>query len=134
MEFIKVDKFIKFGWIVAAFSGALTTVLSILAITSETGTDPLGIATPWNLLDGIIYLGLAYGIYKKSRISSILIFILHCYFHFYVRINSGGNPGFFAAFIAVIYLQAILATFKFHYKKQLKHRKSSSITSVSNGH
>ena len=113
MEIIQVDKFIKIGWIAAAFSGTLTTVLSVLAIISETGTDPLGIANPWQLLDGIIYLVLAYGIYRKSRFSAITIFLLHCYFQFYMRTNAGS----IAIIFAVIYLQAIVGTFIYHYRK-----------------
>jgi hypothetical protein len=121
VEIIQVDKFIKFGWIIAAFSGLFTTVLSILAIFSETGTDPIGITNPWHLLDGIIYLILAYGIYRKSRFSAITIFILHCYFQFYMRTTAGT----IAVIFAVIYLQAIVGTFIFHYRENKATNNSS---------
>lgn len=123
MEIIKVDKFIKLGWIAATFSGALTSILAILAFLSDTGTDPFGITTPWSLFDGIIYLGLAYGIFKKSRNSAIIMFLLHCVNQFYFS----QNFGFMAVFLAVLYLQAILGTFKYHHNLKASNYEQTAL-------
>ena len=50
------------GWIAAASSGLLT---AILAYNRTGGLNPL------NLIDAALLLGLAYGIYRKSRLCAL---------------------------------------------------------------
>ncbi|HCI72394.1 MAG TPA: hypothetical protein DF712_12730 [Balneola sp.] len=118
MGILRLDKFIKFGWITAAITGAGATILAIFSMFSETLIDPFGIVTPWSMIDGLIYFSLAYGIYKKSRISAFLAFSINCYVHFFSQIGFIQNINFIAVFVAFIYLQAFIETVLYHYKRK----------------
>ena len=118
MEILRIDKFIKLGWITAVITGAGATILGIFSMFSEIPIDPCGVATPWSIIDGLIYFSLAYGIYRKSRVSAFLAFSINCYVHFFSQIGEIKNINFIALFIAFIYLQAFIETVLHHYERK----------------
>jgi hypothetical protein len=118
MEILRIDKFIKLGWITAAITGAGATILAILSMFFESIVDPFVVATPWYIINGLIYSSLAYGIYRKSRISAFLAFSIIFYDHFLSQIGYIENINFIALFVAFIYLQAFIETILYHYGRK----------------
>jgi len=101
--------FITAGWIAAGFSGLFT---AFLAYQSAASLNPL------NFIDAALLLGLAYGIFRKSRICAMLalayfvidqialVKILHN------PLTLGGLVG--AALFTIVYLMSIVGTFVWH--------------------
>ncbi|MEQ9090202.1 MAG: hypothetical protein RIE52_03885 [Balneola sp.] len=118
MEILRINKFIKLGWITAAITGAGATLLATLSMFFETLVDPYVVATPWYIINGLIYSSLAYGIYMKSRISAFLAFSITFYDHFLSEIDYIENINFIAVFAAFIYLQAFIETVLHHYGRK----------------
>ena len=102
--------FITAGWIAAGFSGLFT---AFLAYQSAASLNPL------NFLDAALLLGLAYGIFRKSRICAMLAlayFVINQIAR--VRLLQGPVdlvaliPG--AALFLTLYLMSIVGTFVWH--------------------
>ena len=66
MNMEKAKKAIRNGWIAAIISGVWTLVLSL---TAAFGFTRLGIP------DACLVLGLAFGVYKKSRVAAVILFV-----------------------------------------------------------
>jgi tetratricopeptide (TPR) repeat protein len=62
------ENFIMAAVVAGALSGVVTLVLSIIGA--------LGF-TLWNLIDAFVVLGLTFGVYKKSRVCAIALFVLY---------------------------------------------------------
>src|SRR3546814_772864 len=65
----EILKKIKLGWVAALFSAGVTLAVTLLAMS---GTEMLGFSA-WELFDVALILGLAFGIYKKSRTCAVLM-------------------------------------------------------------
>src|SRR3546814_18658066 len=65
----EILKKIKHGWVAALFSAGVTLAVTLLAMS---GTEMLGFYA-WELFDVALILGLAFGIYKKSRTGDVLL-------------------------------------------------------------
>lgn len=68
----KALNYIKIAWISGTFSGATTLIFVIISILKEKLFYGVDI---FNLLDALLTFGLTFGIYKKSRICSITLFL-----------------------------------------------------------
>ena len=100
---------------VAALSGLATTVVAILAglgIWDPTG----GAASGWSVIDGVLYLGLAYGIYRESRAAAVVMLVLHLlsrvFIHFVGAVPDGSL--YFGLLVAVILAAGVWGTFVLH--------------------
>jgi hypothetical protein len=112
--------FITIGWITAAISGLLTAFLAWKSAAS------LG---PANFVDAALLLGLAYGIFRKSRVCAILALI-------YYLINQAARvrllhgaiaPGDLligATIFISLYAIGIIGTFAWH-RRELQRRPPS---------
>jgi hypothetical protein len=77
MTIIQAEKKIRNAWIVGLISGLTTLIFTLAAATSQDGTIDLAgtIVTVWYLIDvGLIFL-FAFGIYIKSRVAAVGMFI-----------------------------------------------------------
>ena len=104
---------IKGGWIAACFSGMMTTGLIIFMYTKD---EPLFSLTPTGLIfDVVLIFGLAFGIYKKSRVASTIMFIYFLASKILIYVETKQMPGFFMAIIfLVLYFRAMIGTYEYH--------------------
>lgn len=104
-------KKIKNGWIAGIVSGVLTLAVTLYAIYGQ----PLPDISIWNLADVVLIFGLAFGMYKKSRICAVLMLVYFVWSK--IEQMTGPNPskGIILAIIFVVfYWQAVVGTFKYH--------------------
>ena len=71
MDIKSAEKAIKNGWIAALVSAMLTGLLASLPLINE--SDVLGF-NPWNFLDVVLMICLAFGVYKKSKTAATILF------------------------------------------------------------
>ncbi len=103
---------IRHGWIVALISGAMTLLLTLVAIF---GTDFTGFVDVWNFMDVALIFGLAFGIYKKSRIASTAMFVYFVLSKIYVWFLTEQVSGLLVAAIFIFFFfQAMVGTFQYH--------------------
>ncbi len=78
------------------------------------GTELRGFSV-WNLTDVALILGLAFGIYKKSRICAVLMFIYFIASKIILMVESGAPNGIIMAIVfGYFYWQGISGTFAYH--------------------
>ena len=99
----------------AAFSGLMTTLVAVLAgfgIWDPTG----GAASGWSVIDGALYLGLAYGIYRGSRAASVAMLVLHLLSRVLVQFIGSVPDGslYFGLLIALVLAAGVWGTFVLH--------------------
>jgi serine/threonine-protein kinase len=110
VDLIKANKAIKVAGGAAVFIGGLTLIVSVIA---GLGYSFAGI-TVWSLFDAVFILGMAYGIYKKSRACAVIMFVYWAgskIYSFAVEGQTGGIP--IALLFAYFFLQGIIGTFAY---------------------
>ena|SRR5688572_24584629 len=107
----EVRKQIKYAWVAASISGLLTLVFALVAIS---GTSIFGY-TAWELVDAALVFGLAFGIYKKSRICAVVTFAYFIAAKIYMMVEAGQPNGIVLAMVfAFFYYQGVIGTFAYH--------------------
>ncbi|HEY0505269.1 MAG TPA: hypothetical protein VGD42_17440 [Lysobacter sp.] len=106
-----VLKKIRNAWVAAVVSGGVTLVVTLVAIS---GTSILGF-TAWELLDVALVFGLAFGIYKKSRICAVLMLGYFVMAKIFIMIEAGAPRGLLLAIVfAYFFFQGAAGTFEYH--------------------
>ncbi|MDF2446645.1 MAG: hypothetical protein K0S46_1881 [Moraxellaceae bacterium] len=104
-------KKIKGAWIASLVSAAMTLVLILIAIS---GTKVFSFDA-WALVDVALMLGLAFGIYRKSRTCALIMLV---YFSFAkINLMSQGAPASsipMALVFLYFYWQGVAGTFQYH--------------------
>lgn len=120
-----ITKPIKNAVIAGSIVTGLTLALSILAMINQ--QQVLGIGQD-AIVDGILYLGLTFGVYKKSRVSAIFLFSLFTMSKIYMISETGSYKGILFSLILIYYFfKGILATFSYHkFMKQQNPMYSSN--------
>lgn len=104
-------KKIKNAWIAGLFSGSVTLVVALLAIS---GNDIFG-ASAWLFIDVALIFGLTFGIYKKSRTCAILMLIYFIFSKIIVMVEDGKPSGLPVALVIIyFYWHGIVGTFQYH--------------------
>tara|TARA_B100000886_G_C20376314_1_gene471904 strand:+ start:143 stop:517 length:375 start_codon:yes stop_codon:yes gene_type:complete len=118
MEISEALKNIRYGYIAALVSAGITVVLNFLQFDAG---DVNLFSDPVVLYDVIIILLLAFGIYKKSRVCAIamfIYFILGKIFQFQEYASYGIDTPPSTYLVAVVfiyfYFQAVRGTIAFH--------------------
>lgn len=77
MTLAQAEKKIRNAWILGLISGFTTLLFTLMAATSEGGTADFQGTTVslWYLLDVFLIFLLTFGIYRKSRVAAIGMFI-----------------------------------------------------------
>ena len=107
-------KHIKQAWVAGVISAGITLLVILVAASGSTLFAKLGVDW-WSLIDVVVILGLAFGLYKKSRICAVLLFV---YFVFskiilWATVGSvGGVP--MAILFGYFFFQGIRGTFACH--------------------
>lgn len=120
-----ITKPIKNAVIAGSIVTGLTLALSILAMVNQQLVMGIGQDA---IVDGILYLGLTFGVYKKSRVSAIFLFSLFTMSKIYMISESGSYRGILFSLILIYYFfKGILATFEYHkFMKQQNPMYSSN--------
>lgn len=71
MDHEQAEKSIKAAWNAGAISGALTLIITIVAMA---GYEFMGFSA-WNLVDVMVIAGLTFGIYRKSRTCAVIMLV-----------------------------------------------------------
>ena len=107
----KANKRIKQAWIAGVISGVITL---IAILQSVAGVDILGFGIH-NLLDVTLIFGLAYGIYRKSRVCAVIMFVYFVGNRILMLVESGKPSGLvMAALFGYWFFQGIRGTFGYH--------------------
>jgi len=118
-------KKIRNAWIAALFSAGATLAITLLAMS---GMKIMGFSE-WELLDVALILGLAIGIYFKSRTCAVLMLVYFVASKIFIMVESGKPTGaLMAAVFIYFYWQGVAGTFAYH-----KFRKSQLAAVVAGG-
>lgn len=111
----KILKMVKNAWIAALVSAGITFLLALAAIF---GSPILGISA-WELIDVAFVLGMAYGIYKKSRTCAVLMFVYFIISKTMLTMSTGAMTGLPLALVFIyFYWQGVAGTFAYHKLKK----------------
>ncbi|MHC4260397.1 MAG: hypothetical protein ACYSTF_08330 [Planctomycetota bacterium] len=116
MDVIKANKAIRSAGIAAIVSGVLTVIVSVIV---GLGHSIAGMSV-WGVVDGLVILGLAYGIFKKSRACAVimLVYWVACKIVYFIEGNTQGLP--IAVLFAYFFLQGVIGTFTYHKETERK--------------
>ena len=107
-----IAKKIKYGWVACLVSAVMTLGLMIAALSVK---ELSNLADIWTSIDVILILGLAYGIYKKSRIASTSMFLYFLASKIWIIVETEKTNGLLVALIFLyFYLQAMIGTYEYH--------------------
>ncbi len=117
-RYVDAMKKIKAGWITGVVLGVLTFL--IITVVVWAGVDFLGISALM-YIDVLIIFGLAFGIFFKSRTCAVLMVVYYIVSKL-LMIAEMGAPKNVASLalpiaITIIYIQAVVGTFKYHELK-----------------
>ncbi|MGH8025172.1 MAG: hypothetical protein ACREO0_00450 [Pseudoxanthomonas sp.] len=116
-------KKIKHGWVAALFSAGITLLVTLIAMS---GTDILGFSA-WELIDVALILGLAFGIYKKSRTCAVFMLVYFIISKIVLMAESGQPTGIPMALVfGYFFWQGVSGTFAYH---KFKTRRTAFYTS-----
>jgi serine/threonine-protein kinase len=112
MDIENAEKAIKNATIAGIISGVITLLVTLLSVT---GVNILDFSL-WNMLDVFLIFGLTFGIYRKSRICAVSMFIYFIgnrllFFSSY-GFSAVGLP--IAILFAYFYFQGIRGAFAYH--------------------
>lgn len=103
---------INSGWIAALVSIGLT--LGLILISLYFGAFEL-IFSKFDFVSILIISALAFGVYKKSRFSATLLFLLFLISNIYLLISEGRIFKFiFSIIFLIFYFRAMVGTFQYH--------------------
>ncbi|MET3496841.1 hypothetical protein [Variovorax boronicumulans] len=111
-------KKIRNAWILGLASATLTLIFVGVALA---GTSVLGIGL-YQLIDVVFIAAMAFGIYKKSRVCAVLMFLYFLYSRFWMYRMGIFNAGTAVSTLvfAYYYGQGVIGTFA--YRKHLRQQ------------
>lgn len=105
---VEVHRQIRDAWICATASGVITLVATLIGMAKDAGAA-------WQLLDVAIILGLAYGIYRRSRACAVLMLVYWIGAKAYEIAETGRFSGWILAVLfAAAFAYGIKGTFAYH--------------------
>ena len=102
----------KQGVWAAGFVAVVTSLVA--AYAGATGNAVMGIDA-WAFLDAAIFAGIAIGIYRMSRIASVVGLVLYIAERLFMMATSQGAGGIVVViFLTIAFLNSVRGTFAFH--------------------
>ncbi len=119
MDNEKALKYIKSAW-TTAIACSLITLLGII-ISILANSDFLGLDL-YSLVDVVLLLGLAFGVYKKSRVCAVILFTYFILDKLYMLSSGAINSGSIIVSIAfgTWFFQGIIGTIHYHKNKKIE--------------
>lgn len=100
--------------IAGAISGGLTLILAGFAMANG-GSLLDGFITSWTGLDAAVMLGLAYGVYLKSRASAVGLLAYYLLNQILLRAEMGWDAGLgMSVFFVFFFVQGVRGAFAYH--------------------
>jgi len=106
---------IKTAWIMAVISGTVTLIFSVMALQGNTFG---GVISAWNFIDVVIAYGLAFGIFKKSRVAAVIMLIYFIIGQVMIMAAMKRPPSFLAFIFVYGFFEGIRGTFAYHTLKK----------------
>lgn len=119
----KILKKIKNASILGLVSGGLTLIMLVFAIN---GANILNFSA-WMLIDVVLIFGLAFGIYKKSRVCAVVILIHFAASKILIVMESGGSFTSIPIALVFLYCYAMGVVGTFQYHKYIRNQKSAAL-------
>ncbi|WP_291584007.1 hypothetical protein [Clostridium sp. UBA6640] len=115
----KALKYIKSAWMTAIACSVITLLGMLLSILAN--SDFLGLDL-YSLVDVALLLGLAFGVYKKSRVCAVILFIYFILDKLYMLSSGVVNRGAIMMSIAfgTWFFQGIIGTIHYHKNKKME--------------
>jgi serine/threonine-protein kinase len=111
-----IAKKIRNAWIAGCISAGITIVFTL---ASMFGNQSILKLDAWAFIDVVIILGLAYGVYRKSRTCAILMLAFFAFNKIVMWMDAGKPTGLLMALIFFwFYAQGIVGTVRFHRWKR----------------
>lgn len=112
LDYVKADKAVKNAVIAALVSAGVTAVLSVFTIFTNVEVLPV---SPAFFVDIVVMLGLAFGVYKKSRVCAVLLLLYYLIGQISVWLSLGNVSSLPMALVfCYFYVQGIRGTFAYH--------------------
>ncbi len=111
-------KHIRNAWI-AGFASSAFIVFTVVMI--EVFDLPITGASRWSLVSATVLLGLAYGVYRKSRIAAVALLGFFMVNQVLLRLDDPaiGATGLFVAFLLTyLYARGVTGTFLYHRRQR----------------
>lgn len=113
----KAQQAIKVAWVFGIFSGVLTLLITTLSMSGVLDLD----INSFSLFDVLLVWALAFGVYKKSRVCAVVLFIYFIMDKIYIIIATGNMGGIVGAIIfGAVYFQGIRGTIYYHKNKNVQ--------------
>jgi len=110
----EIGKQIKSAWVAACISGVVTLVMTLIAMA---GVDFLDFDA-WNLVDVALIVGLAFGIYKRSRVCAVTMLVYFVASKILIMVQTEKPTGLVLGLIfGYFFWQGIRGTFAYHKLK-----------------
>jgi serine/threonine-protein kinase len=112
----EIAKKIKGAWVAGIISAGITFLFVLIALAS--GTAVMGI-NAWAFVDIGIILGLAYGVYRRSRTCAVILFLFFLgeKVAMFAEAKSVGNVPIALVFI-YLYGRGMVGTFQYHRERK----------------
>ncbi len=107
-----IAKKIKSAWVAALISCAVTSVFALVAVNSG---KPFGVIDGSAFFDVALILGLAFGIYKRSRTCAVVMLVYFVISKIIIVAETGKASGIVLALVFMYYYgQGVVGTFAYH--------------------
>lgn len=121
----KIDNSIKIAWIMTLFVAVVTLISAVIAIS---GNDTIYNLGWFSLIDVALFFILAFGIYKRSRVASTIMFSYYVLSQLLNRLETGFTGSILLTLLIAYYLfQGMRATFAHHKLQEQSIGLDSSI-------
>lgn len=105
----------KHGAIAACISGALTTLITLVAVLTQASDDLAVFSDPLMFVDVVLIFVLAFAIFKKSRLAAILMFTYFIISKVVIGFETGRTSGLLVGLVFLyFYGRAIQGAFVYH--------------------
>jgi Ca2+/Na+ antiporter len=102
---------IKTAWVAAIVTGVVTLAATVVSVADT----QLGDVSGWNFIDVVLIFGLAFGIYKKSRLCALIMLL---YFILGKIAMWTVSPSLIGLPVTILFLycfvQGVIGTFQYH--------------------
>lgn len=108
---VEITRHIRNAFTAACISGTLTLAVTLFSMAGTVILD----ADAWTLIDVALIFGLAYGIWRKSRVCAVLMLAYFLMSKILLVIQTGQfQGGLLALIFFYYYLRGAIATFAYH--------------------